>query len=99
MGVLGVYLLQLLLNTPLQLSHMAQLGSILLSEGSARLPGCALLGRQRLLGLAVSSDLLLQQTLLHLQELLSLGQPFLILPPLGLVCRREHGGYSTDCRR
>lgn len=90
----GVYLLQLLLNRPLQLGDMAKL--VLLGEGPARLPGCALLGRQRLLGLAVSSDLVLQQTLLHLQQLLRLRQPLLILPLLGLVCRGRHSGYATQ---
>lgn len=87
------YLFQLLLNCPLQLSDMAKLGGILLSKGSARLLGCALLGRQRFLGLAVSDDLILQQMLLHLQEPLCLGKPFFILPLLRLVCRRCHSFY------
>lgn len=40
----GGYLLQLLLDTPLQLSDMAKLGGVLLGKGPARLLGCALLG-------------------------------------------------------
>lgn len=91
--VVQAYLFQLLLNCPLQLSDMAKLGGILLSKGSACLLGCALLGRQRFLGLAVSDDLVLQQTLLHLQEPLCLSKPFFILPPLRLVCRRCHVFY------
>lgn len=87
--LVGVYLLQLLLDHPLLLGDVAELGGILLSKGSASFLGCSLFGRQRFLGLAVSGDLVLQEALLHLQELLRLPQPLLVLTPLRLVCRRR----------
>lgn len=83
------YLLQLFLHRPLLLSDVAELGGVLFGEGSAGLLGCSLFGRQRLLGLAVSGDLIFQEALLHLQELLRLPQPLLVLPALRLVCRRH----------
>ncbi len=84
-----VYLLQLFLDHPLLLSDVAELGGVLLGEDSAGLLGCSLFGRQSFLGLAVSGDLVLQEALLHLQELLRLPQPLLVLTALRLVCRRH----------
>lgn len=92
-----VYLLQLFLDRPLLLGDVAELGGVVLGEGSASLLGRSLLGRQRFLGLAVTGDLVLQEALLHLQEPLRLAQPLLVLPPLRLVCRR-HGSVQTRRR-
>lgn len=85
----AAYLLQLFLHRPLLLSDAAELGGVLLSKDSSGLLGCSLLGRQSFLGLAVGCDLVLQETLLHLQELLRLRQPLLVLTPLRLVCRKH----------
>lgn len=79
------YLLQLLLHRPLLLADVTKLGSIFLGEGSARPLGRSLLGRQRFLSLPVGGDLFLQEALLHLQELLRLSEPLLVLTPLRLV--------------
>lgn len=79
------YLLQLFLDRPLLLGDVTELGGVLLSQSPARSLGRPLLGRQRLLGLPVSGNLVLQEALLHLQELLRLPEPLLILTPLGLI--------------
>lgn len=42
--LVGVYLLQLLLDHPLLLGDVAELGGILLSKGSASFLGCSLFG-------------------------------------------------------
>lgn len=90
-----VYLLQLLLDRPLLLCDVAELGGVLLGEGPAGLLGRSLFSGQRLLGLAVSCDLILQEALLHLQELLRLPQPLLVLTPLRLICRRRGQRWWT----
>ena len=87
-----MYLLQLFLDRSLLLGDVAELGGVLLSEGSAGLLGGPLFSRQSFLGLAVGGDLVLQAALLHLQELLRLPQPLLVLTPLGLVCT-EHDSF------
>lgn len=67
-----VYLLQLFLHRALLLGDIAELGGVVLAERSASLLGCSLFGRQSLFGLAMGGNLVLQEALLHLQELLRL---------------------------
>ena len=84
------YLLQLFLHRRLLLGDASELGELVLGDGPAGLLGAALLGGHGPLGLAVAGDLLLQVALLHLQEVLGLLQPLLVLPALCLVCARTH---------
>ena len=89
------HLLQLFLHRRLLLGDVAELGELLLGDGPAGLLGGALLGGQGPLGLAVAGDLLLQVALLHLQEVLGLLKPLLVLPALGLVCASTHTNTGT----
>ena len=78
-------LLQLFLHHPLLLRDVFQLLSVLLRKVPACLLRGPLLGRQRLLGLPVGSDLLLQELLLHLEQLLGVEEPLLVLVLLGVI--------------
>lgn len=88
------YLVQLLLDLALLLCHQLQLLGVGLGELPPGFLGRALLGAQRLAGLAVRPDLLLQHLQLHLQQLLRVEQPLLVLPLVGLVC----GGVRSGLR-
>lgn len=81
----SIYLLQLFLDYTLLLCDMFELLCVLLSKLPPSLLGRALLGTQGLLGLPVGSDLLLQKLLLHLEQLLGLLEPLLVLSPLRIV--------------
>lgn len=90
------YLVQLLLDFALLLRNQLQLLGVGLGELPAGLLGRALLGAERLARLAVRPDLLLQHLQLHLQELLRVEEPLLVLPLVGLVCgsREESSGSA-----
>ena len=64
---------------------MFQLLCVLLRKVPACLLRGPLLGRQRLLGLPVRPYLLLQELLLHLEQLLGVDEPLLVLLLLGVI--------------
>lgn len=44
----------------------------------------------------MGSDLILQEALLHLQELLRLSEPVLVLRPLGLIWEKKESEFSDE---
>lgn len=89
--LLPPYLVQLLLDFALLLRHHLQLLGVGLGELAAGFLGSALLGAEGFARLAVSPDLLLQHLQLHLQQLLRVEEPLLVLPLVCLVCGRGLG--------
>lgn len=81
----GRYLLQLLLDHALLLSHVLELLRVLFWELPPGLLGGALLGREGLLGFSVRADLFFEVFLLHLKQLLGLLKPLFVLLTLGVI--------------
>ena len=82
----GPYLVQLLLDFALLLRHQLQLLGVGLGELPPGFLGGALLGAEGFARFAVGPDLFLQHLQLHLQELLRVEEPLLVLPLVSLVC-------------
>lgn len=47
----------------------------------------------------MGSDLILQEALLHLQELLCLSEPVLVLRPLGLIWEKKDSEFSDEDKK